>query len=114
MSYYVGDNATQRWKKLPPVSTVYNVDEMSNTYALIKKRIDFGIASSLINAYVFDISSTLYALIKEQPLIKCEHSTSCLYNQWRSAYMTEFGLLYTGWWMEYDVLSISMSNYSIE
>ena len=71
---------------LPPVSTVYNVDEMSNTYALIKKRIDFGIAGSLINAYVFDISSTLYALIKEQPLIKCEHSTSCLYNQWRSAY----------------------------
>ena len=35
---------------LPPVSTVYNVDEMSNTYALIKKRIDFGIAGSLINA----------------------------------------------------------------
>ena len=35
---------------------------MSNTYALIKKRIDFGIAGSLINAYVFDISSTLYAV----------------------------------------------------
>ena len=71
---------------LPPVSTAYNVDETSNTYALIKELAIPKSMRFLINAYVFDISSTLYTLIKEQPLIKCEHSTSCLYNQWRSAY----------------------------
>ena len=47
---------------LPPVSTAYNVDEMSNTYALIKEPAIPKSMRFLINAYVFDISSTLYTV----------------------------------------------------